>query len=105
MGAHESRPTIAPVRVLKDNRRRSSRHALKIPATVVNETDVSQSIHVEINELSVAGVGLQSANELITGATYQLQAFDSLIPVGMRVRIVSCRAEDRGGFDIGAEVV
>ncbi len=86
------------------NRRRSRRHKLDVPATLVSSSNNIQPISIRITHLSVGGVGLQSHQELPLGEIYLLRAFDSLLPPGTRLRIASCR-KNPFGFEIGAETV
>jgi hypothetical protein len=94
-------PTLKPSFAI--NRRRGNRHQLTVPATLlaVNEKPIS----VTITELSVGGVGIDSKIELKIDTVYQLDSFDTLIPPGMKVRIVSQRKSPENGFEIGAQAL
>jgi hypothetical protein len=91
-------------RPLSQNRRRGRRHLLDIPATLVGGNH-PQELAVKIIELSVHGIGIQANKSLTPGEIYQVRAFDTLVPAGMRVRIVSTRTSTDGEFIIGGEVV
>ncbi|HSV13730.1 MAG TPA: PilZ domain-containing protein [Tepidisphaeraceae bacterium] len=87
------------------NRRRGRRHRLDIPASLAptGGDPGRPGIAVRISELSVAGVGLRSDQPLEPGHVYEVRAFDTLVPTGMRVKVISHRAAADGGFEIGAE--
>jgi hypothetical protein len=87
------------------NRRRGRRHRLDIPASLapVGADPGRPGITVRICELSVAGVGLRAEQPLEVGHVYEVRAFDTLVPTGMRVKIISHRPAAAGGFEIGAE--
>ena len=48
-------------------------------------------ISVTVTELAVGGVGIRAKHDLKLEAVYHLNSFDTLIPPGMRVHIVSKR--------------
>jgi hypothetical protein len=87
----------------KLNRRRGNRHRLSIPATLVVPGE--SPVAVTVTELSVGGVGIQAKSGLKLDAVYSLNSFDTLIPPGMNVKIVSQRPAADGGFEIGAKAV
>ena len=87
----------------QDNRRAGGRHPLNIPATLHAAT--GDPLPVRLIELSVAGVGLLAETAVQVGHEFALTAFDSLVPAGMRVRVVSSREDDTGRFVLGAAVV
>jgi hypothetical protein len=93
------------VRPLSQNRRRGRRHQLDIPATLVGESSGTGELAVKIVEFSIHGLGLRANKQLTSGEIYQVRAFDTLVPPGMRVKIVSSRSLGDGGFIIGGEVV
>jgi hypothetical protein len=86
------------------NRRRSGRLRLDVRGNVVAEGGNRSVVEVRIVELSVNGVGMVADAELIVGEMYQVNAFDSLVPVGMRMKVISMRGRAGGGFDVGGEV-
>jgi hypothetical protein len=90
------------VRPLSQNRRRGRRHVLDIPATLASE---SGDLAVKIFEFSKHGLGMRTTKALAPGEIYHVRAFDTLIPSGLRVRIVSVRGVADEGFVIGSEVV
>jgi hypothetical protein len=90
------------VRPLSQNRRRGRRHLLDIPATLNGE---SAELPVKIIEFSKHGLGMRTTKALTPGEFYHVRAFDTLIPPGLRVRIVSVRSVANDGFIIGSEVV
>ena len=90
------------------DRRRGDRHRLSIPATLLTDDGAAAvTVAITVTAVSVNGVGLRSPVLLRDGAVYVLTAFDSLLPPGTRVRVVSQRpAEDgAGGFDVGTATV
>ncbi len=86
---------------IAQNRRRGNRHRLSIPATLIHVGE--PPIRVTVIEISVGGIGLQSETELVLERRYQLESFDTLIPPGMKVRVVSQRQTGEGSFEVGAE--
>ena len=78
---------------------------LVVDSTGTAETPALPPFLVKITELSVGGLGIQSAAPLDLNAVYHDKAFDSLLPCGTRVKIVSSRTIEGGGFEIGAELV
>jgi hypothetical protein len=98
-------PAKKTARPLTENRRRANRHRLSIPATLVAEGEHPTPIEVTITEMSIGGVGFTAKAELKQDAAYHLNSFDTLIPPGMKLRIVSQRKLPAGGFEIGAKVL
>ena len=99
MAAFSSSDTSIP------NRRRGRRHRLDIPASLapIGADAGRQGIAVRISELSVAGVGLRADQPLELGHVYEVRAFDTLVPTGMRIKVLTHRPSPAGGFEIGAE--
>jgi hypothetical protein len=95
---------VKPSIPLAQNRRRGNRHKLHIPATLIG-ADASTPIDVTVTEISVGGVGLRSKQQLTLEATYQLSSFDSLLPPGMRVRVISQQPSSHGEYKIGAQTI
>ena len=99
-------PAKKTARPLTENRRRANRHRLNIPATLVADGEHPAPIEITVTEMSIGGVGFQAKVELKTDGTYHLNSFDTLIPPGMKVHVVSQRKlPDNGGFEIGAKVI
>jgi hypothetical protein len=96
---------VKPSRPLAQNRRRGNRLPLQIPATLQAEGNPSAPIAVTVTEISVGGLGLQSSQSLPLGGIYQLSSFDTLLPPGMRLRLVSQQPLPEGQFKIGAQTV
>jgi len=94
-----------PARPLHENRRRGNRHRLHIPATLLPEGEHPSPISVTVTEVSIGGVGIRAKQELKLEGIYQLNSFDTLIPPGMRVHIVSQRKLPEGNFQIGAKAL
>jgi hypothetical protein len=96
---------VKPSLPLSANRRRGNRHRLHIPATLLNEGDSAVQIPVTITELSIGGVALRCKESLPLDRVYQLSSFDTLVPPGMRIRVVSQQPGAAGEFKIGAQTI
>lgn len=77
---------------------------MEITASLLLDGTPPRQIQVIITDLSVAGVGMRCDEPLTPGDAGEVRAFDSLVPVGMRVKVVSHRPTTKG-FEIGAEVL
>jgi hypothetical protein len=97
--------TASTSRPLAQNRRRGNRHALHIPATLVRDGHPAEPLAVTIVEISVAGVGLRVKQSLTLGDICTLSSYDTLVPPGMTVRIVSQQPVGHGEFRVGAQTV
>jgi hypothetical protein len=93
------------VRSLSQNRRRGRRHPLDILATLTGGPTGTTERTVKIVEFSKHGLGMRATQPFTPGEIYAVHAFDTLVPPGMRVRIVSNRSLQNEGFIIGSEVV
>ena len=93
------------VRPLSQNRRRGRRHPLDIPATLIGGPNPKAERAVKIVEFSKHGLGMRASEPFSPGEIYTVRAFDTLIPPGTQVRIVSNRSLPNRGFIIGSEVV
>jgi hypothetical protein len=101
-----TRPSVVkPPRPLDQNRRRGNRHLLNIPANLLPDGESPIAIEVIITEISIAGVGLQCKQSLPLDRVYQLTSFDTLVPPGMRVKIVSQQPAANGEFKVGAQTI
>ena len=98
-------PIVKPSRPLEHNRRQSNRHLLQIPATLLSDGEGNRQIAVIVTEISIGGVGLRSKESVSLDRVYQVTSFDTLVPPGMRVRIVSIQPADQGEFKIGAKTI
>jgi hypothetical protein len=98
-------PVSTPARTVNENRRRGNRHRLHIPATLVAEGGHPTPIAVTITELAIGGVGIRAKHDLKVDGIYHLNSFDTLIPPGMRVHIVSKRKLPDETFDVGAKAI
>jgi hypothetical protein len=96
-------PTVKPTRPLSQNRRRGNRHRLQIPATLIAEGSNAVPIEVTVTEMSVGGMAIRSKSSLVLNADYQLSSFDTLIPPGTKIRIVTQQTTSHGEFKIGAQ--
>jgi hypothetical protein len=98
-------PAAKPALPLEQNRRRGNRHRLHIHATLILDGYTPTSLEVTVTEMSVGGVGFRVKQSLNLQAEGQLTSFDTLIPPGMRVHIISQRQLPSGEFEVGAKVL
>jgi len=105
MNPAQTHPAVKPSRPLAQNRRQANRHQLHIPATLLGDGETAKPIDVVVTEISISGVGLRAKESLALDSVFQLTSFDTLVPPGMRVRIVSQQAGTNGEFKIGAKTV
>ncbi len=90
---------------LAGNRRRGIRHVLHIPATMQVDAPDAAPINVTVIALSVGGIGIAAKSSVRINAVYRISAFDTLLPPGLRIRVVSERKLGENNFEIGAEVL
>ena len=58
---------------------------------------------VTVNDLSMHGIGFRDARSPYRiGACHWLVVNGSVMRLSTRIRIVSCRESDAGGYDVGA---
>jgi hypothetical protein len=98
-------PVTKPARPLTENRRSGNRHRLGIPATLLPAGDAPSPISVTVTEISIGGVGIRAGHELKLENVYHLNSFDTLIPPGMKVHIVSQRLLPDGSYEVGAKAI
>ena len=58
---------------------------------------------VEVLDLNLQGIGFRSPVAVETGAYHQILVMAGPLRLSSRLRIVSSRAYDDGGFEVGAE--
>jgi hypothetical protein len=54
-------------------------------------------------DLTLQGIGFRSHVTLETGGYHQILVMAGPLRLSSRLRVVSCRAYDQGGFEVGAE--
>jgi hypothetical protein len=87
------------------DRRRSERVATPMPAWVSGESHdrAARGRDVSVNDLSMHGIGFRDARTPFRiGACHWLVVNGGAMRMSTRIRIVSCRPSDLGGFDVGA---
>ena len=105
MNPQSNSPANNAPRALTENRRRGNRHRLHIPATLLADGDLRTPIAVTVTELAIGGVGIRAKHDLNIEGVYHLSSFDTLIPPGMRVHIVSKRKLADETFEVGAKAL
>jgi hypothetical protein len=98
-------PVTKRAHPLTENRRQGNRHRLHIPATLLPAGDHPSPISVTVTEISIGGVGIRAKHELKLDNVYHLNSFDTLIPPGMKVHIVSQRKLPDGHYEVGARAL
>ena len=90
---------------LADDRRGSDRKAYRVPAWVGGESSDrgAKGRNVLVNDLSIGGVGFHDpAAHYRVGATHWLIVNGGPMRLSTRMKIVNCRQNAEGGFDVGA---
>ena len=89
------------------DRRRSTRQEQHVPAWLSEPSDAarrtSSQQQVLVTDLSLHGVGFQSDRMLEIGATHWIVIATDRLHLSTRLEIVSARAREDGGCDVGAE--
>lgn len=85
------------------NRRRGRRHRLHVPATFTPENG-GTAVHGCVVELSVGGLGMTTHDIAEIGSVFVVSAYDTLLPPGLRVKVVSHRATSHGHV-VGAAIL
>jgi hypothetical protein len=86
------------------DRRRSRRHVVTLPATLLPEgsKDASAKLEVVVRDVSLHGAGLRCEVPLAAGDMYVLDIGAGPLNLHARIRVASCRK--RGGtWDVGVE--
>lgn len=86
-------------------RRRSFRQERATPAWLSAATGSNRGngFHVTIKDLSLHGAGLITDRPLTKQETHWMIVADHSLRLSTRVRIVSCRKREDGGWDVGCE--
>ena len=58
---------------------------------------------VEVFDLTLQGIGFRSPAAVEMGGCHQILVMAGPLRLSSRLRVVSCRAYDQGGFEVGAE--
>lgn len=88
-----------------DDRRRSDRVDQRVPGWISGEVSdrSSRGQSVVITDISMHGVGFHdAANFYRVGSTHWLVVNGGAMRMSTRIRIVSCRDTDEGGYYVGA---
>ncbi len=88
-----------------DDRRRSERVGQRIPGWISGESSnrSSRGQAVVVTDISMHGVGFHdAANYYRIGSTHWLVVNGGAMRMSTRVKIVSCRDTDEGGYYVGA---
>jgi hypothetical protein len=89
-----------------DDRRRHPRRASRRTTATLYAPDGQAGPlgeAVTLVDLSLRGVGFRSAGALAVGKRYGLELRGNWMDLSSRIRVVSCRPGEGGGFEIGAE--
>ena len=87
------------------DRRKSDRVAHRVPAWVGGESSnrAARGRNVIVNDLSMGGVGFHDPlAPYRPGATHWMIVNGGPMRMSTRMRVVSCRENPEGGYDVGA---
>jgi hypothetical protein len=86
-------------------RRRSRRHAVRVPATLLphGETRAEFKLDVLMRDVSLHGAGLRCQAPLPAGERYTLDIGAGPLNLHARVRVVTSRQRRDGTWDVGVE--
>jgi hypothetical protein len=86
-----------------EERRRSERVEKRVPGWVSGADRNSRGQAITVCDMSMHGVGFYDAtNRYRVGASHWMVVNGGALRVSTRVKIVSCRQGDEGGFYVGA---
>lgn len=86
-----------------DDRRRSERVDQRVPGWVSGADRSSRGQNVLVCDMSMHGIGFHDpANRYRVGSTHWLVVNGGALRVSTRIKVVSCRERDDGGFYVGA---
>lgn len=85
------------------DRRRSRRHAVTLPATLLpdGESGAGAKLEVVVRDVSLHGAGLQTEVPLAIDATYTLDIGAGPLNLHARVRVASARKGRDGKWNVG----
>jgi hypothetical protein len=89
----------------QQERRKSSREARHLPGWLSNKAGAppSEQQRITVVNLSTGGVGFCASRPCAPKAEHWMIISSGAMNLSTRVRIVTCRPNDHGGFDVGAE--
>lgn len=87
------------------DRRRSNREERSASAwlSAASTSERGGGFNVNVRDLSLHGVGFISQRPLRPNDTHWMIVTDASLRLSTRVRIVSCRENDEGQFEVGGE--
>lgn len=86
-----------------DDRRRSERVGQRVPGWVSGADRSSRGQSVTVCDMSMHGIGFHDpATRYRVGTTHWLVVNGGALRVSTRIRIVSCRDGEEGGYYVGA---
>ncbi len=88
-----------------DDRRRSPRETVSAKGLISMDCfdEESEGQIVEVFDLNLQGIGFRSPVPLETGGYHQILVMAGPLRLSSRLRVVSARAYEDGGFEVGAE--
>jgi hypothetical protein len=104
--ASETLEQVGPAIPQGVDRRRSSRQEQRVPAWLSDASGgsvASSQQQVMVTNLSLHGVGFTAKKRIEQEDFHWIVIASDRLSLSTRVRVVSCRANDEGGFEIGAE--
>ena len=93
------RPHLSPL----DERRRMPRESVTAKGLLSMDRFDEEGQMVEVFDLTLQGIGFRSPTAVVLGGYHQILVMAGPLRLSSRLRVVSCRAHDQGGFEIGAE--
>ena len=87
------------------DRRRSERKQHVVEAWIISPTATRQSERVEVTSVNISrhGVCFSSARAIPPGSFYVIEVLMGEQKIVSEIRIVECRKDATGRFDVGAE--
>jgi hypothetical protein len=86
-----------------DERRRMPRESVTAKGLLSMDRFDEEGQMVEVFDLTLQGIGFRSPVTLETGGYHQILVMAGPLRLSSRLRVVSCRAYEQGGFEVGAE--
>ena len=86
-----------------DERRRMPREAVSAKGLLSRDRFDEEGQMVEVLDLNLQGIGFRSPTALEIGGYHQILVMAGPLRLSSRLRVVSSRAYDDGGFEVGAE--
>ena len=101
-----NQPSVSDSAASVEDRRRSERVDERMPGWISGESNdrSAKGSAVMVVDMSMHGVGFHdAAHHYRVGSTHWLVVNGGAMRMSTRVKIVSCRESDEGGFYIGAK--